>query len=333
MEIKFSPPWKHEEWRAEVEAWIADQVADHGLRATEPSERIHLRPWSTVLRVPTNEGDLYFKAGGPTQKFEPGLLKLLNSKRPDDVLPLLAADPLHGWTLMPDGGATLRKENDGKTNLAAWLEILPRYAKMQIASADWLAEMENAGVPDRRVGKLAQTYVDILNDAEALAISEEEDALNPDQHARLVKAAPVVEQMAAELDSFGMPAALEHGDLHDGNIFASRKIYDWGDASITHPFFTFLLPLRFFAHKLGVSEYEEHPDLINLRDAYLNPWTGLAPYDQILNAWKLAHHLSKFQRTIGWYQVVKTTAGLERDDELSVSGWFLEFLNQPTDRF
>jgi hypothetical protein len=333
MATKFNPPWHKKEWRSDAEAWIAEQLADRGLRATAPSEQIHLRPWSTVLCVPTNEGDLFFKAGGPTQKFEPGLLKLLNMKRPNDVLPLLAADPLRGWSLLPDGGPTLRKANDGKPNLVAWLEILPRYAKMQIGSADWLSDLENVGVPNRRVSKLPTAYVDILNDAEAIAISEEEDALNPDQHARLVKAAPVVEQMAAELDSFGIPAALEHGDLHDGNIFAIRKIYDWGDAAITHPFFTFLLPLRFMAHKLGVSEYDQHPDLLQLRDAYFKPWAALAPYDRVLEAWQLAHHLSKFQRTIGWYQVVKTTAGLEREDELSVSGWFLEFLNHPTDRF
>jgi hypothetical protein len=333
MMNKFIPPWQEKEWRDEAEAWIAEQLADRGSPATTPSEQIHNRPWSTVLRVPTSEGDLFFKAGGPTQKFEPGLLKILNERLPDYALPLLAAEPERGWTLLPDGGPTLRKANEGKPNLAAWLEILPRYARMQIASADWLFNLENAGAPNRRVNKLATAYLDILNDSEAIVISDEEDALDAGQHARLVKAAPAVEQMAAELDSFGIPSALEHGDLHDGNIFANRKIYDWGDAAITHPFFTFLLPLRFIAHKLGISEYDQHPDLVQLQDAYFKPWAELAPYDRILDAWKLAHHLSKFQRTIGWYQVVKTTAGLERQDELSVSGWFLEFLNHPTNRF
>ncbi len=330
---KFNAPWQQSEWRAEAENWIAERLAERGLQATAPSEQVHIRPWSTVLRVPTNEGDLFFKAGGPTQKFEPRLLKLLNERRPEDVLPLLAADLERGWSLLPDGGQTLRAANEGKPKLAAWLEILPRYAKMQIATAQWSSDLTNAGVPYRRLDILAKAYVDILNDPEAIVISNEEDALTAGQYERLVRAATHIEEMIAELDSFGIPAALEHGDLHDGNIFSSRKIYDWGDAAITHPFFTFLLPLRFMTHKLGIGEYDAHPDLIQLKDAYFRPWAELAPYDKILEAWKLAYHLSKFQRTIGWYQVVKTTAGLDRQDELSVSGWFLEFLNHPTDRF
>jgi hypothetical protein len=333
MSEKFQAPWNQHHWRADVDSWIAGRLSNLKMKAAGASEQVHARPWSTVLRVPTENGSLYFKAGGPTQRFEPALLRLLNERQPGAVLPLLAADTVRGWSLMPDGGQTLRKANDGKFNLEDWLAILPRYAKLQTASADWIADLQAAGVPDRRLPFLARAYSQILNDTEATLIGEEDDMLTEAQHERLLSASSNVAGMIDELSSFGIPAALEHGDLHDGNVFADGQIYDWGDAALSHPFFTLLLPLRFAARHLGVSEHEAHPNLIRLRDTYLGQWSDLMSPERLLQAWKLAHHLAKFQRTMGWYQVVKTTAGLEMGDLLSVSGWFLEFLQHPTDRF
>lgn len=334
---KFSPPWQNAEWRAEAEAWIIDRLAERGLRATAPIEQIHAQPWSTVLRVPTTEGDLFFKAGGPTQRFEPGLLKLLKERRPADVLPLLAADVERGWSLLPDGGITLRTKSDGNPNLEAWSEILPSFAALQIASSGWQPEMLATGIPDRRLAQLPQIYVDILNDREVPLISDDEDGLSAEQHARLLALAPTVKEMFAELEALGVPPTLEHGDLHDANIFAQEsgyRIFDWGDAALTHPFFSFLLPLRFASHKLGIREHDAHPKLIELRDLYLRPWTDFAPLAKLRQAWQLAHHLSKFVRTINWYQVVKTTESDKVPEyRLSVSGWFLEFLSHPTNRF
>jgi aminoglycoside phosphotransferase (APT) family kinase protein len=130
------------------------------------------------------------------------------------------------------------------------------------------------------------------------------------------------------LASGPIPPALEHGDLHDGNIFASGRIYDWGDASLTHPFFTLILPIRHTAAKLEVSEYTEHPALLQLRDAYLNEWRDFASFDELVAIWNIAFRLGKFVRAVSWYSVVKLNDPAHGDPYQGwVAGWLLEGLN------
>ena len=101
--------WERPEWLAEVEDWIRERVGELGAHVTGAIERAHLRWWSTVLRVPTSGGDLYFKAGARTQAFEPALVLELARARPALVPGVVAAEPERGWMLMRDGGRQLRE--------------------------------------------------------------------------------------------------------------------------------------------------------------------------------------------------------------------------------
>ena len=87
----------------EVHAWL-DEV---GIVVTAPLETIHQRPWSTVLRVPTAEGDLYLKQEAPVQAFEVALTVALASRWPDRVPEVVAADVERAWLLLRDGGTRI----------------------------------------------------------------------------------------------------------------------------------------------------------------------------------------------------------------------------------
>ena len=49
------------------------------------------------------------------------------------------------------------------------------------------------------------------------------------------------------------------------------RVFDWGDAVVGHPFGTLLVTLRVVAHWTGLPNGA--PELLRLRDAYLEPWT------------------------------------------------------------
>jgi len=49
----------------EAHAWIHAQVDGLGIALVGAITQLHVRPWSTVLRVPTGDGDLHFKASVP----------------------------------------------------------------------------------------------------------------------------------------------------------------------------------------------------------------------------------------------------------------------------
>ena len=66
--------WVQPEWLEEATAWVRARLAEHGLEPTGEIEQPHVRWWSTVLRIPTSEGDLWFKANAPPHAFEARLL-------------------------------------------------------------------------------------------------------------------------------------------------------------------------------------------------------------------------------------------------------------------
>jgi hypothetical protein len=70
-------PWDQAGWRDTVDDWIAAQLARQELTITGPISLVQQRAWSAVLRVPTAEGSLYFKASAPVLGHEPGLLQAL----------------------------------------------------------------------------------------------------------------------------------------------------------------------------------------------------------------------------------------------------------------
>ena len=75
--------------------------------------------------------------------------------------------------------------------------------------------------------------------------------------------------------SGGVTGSLQHDDLHDANVFVAdgrHRFFDWGDASVAHPFLSLLVPLRVAADALGVPNGDRV--LLRLRDAYLEPWSA-----------------------------------------------------------
>lgn len=288
-------------------------------------EQPHVRIWSTVLKVPTERGNVFFKAGGVTQHFEPALLAMLAERRPADTLVPLATDAGRGWSLLPDGGPTMRQALQGQVGLDEWTKLLSSYAKLQIAASEW-ADLPATGLPVRPLESLAETFAEILDDKDLTHVRDQEDFLTQAQFDRLMGMRGEFSEMAAELAGSGIPQSLEHGDLHDANVFANGLIYDWGDSSLSFPFFTLIIPIRQMATKLEVSQYADHPALLQLRDAYLGEWKEFAPQEKLVRTWKTAFRLGKFVRAIGWYDVVKKseTGGEEYED--SVTGWLLEGL-------
>ncbi len=179
-------------------AWIHAALEHHGLWATGPIMQPHEFPWSTVLRVPTAAGDIYFKAPAPNLRHEAALTRALTQYEPDCVLPLLAVDAERGWMLMPDGGTRLREVVRPSRDAAAWLPVLPRYAELQMAMAEHVDELLALGVPDRRLATLPGQYARLLEDHEVLRI-DRQPGLSTAQYRRLQELAPRIEELCAEL--------------------------------------------------------------------------------------------------------------------------------------
>jgi hypothetical protein len=302
--------WTEPDWLESVHAWIRSQLERLGLEPAGEIEQPHVRPWSTVLRVPTDDGDVWFKANMPTQAFEVAVVETLAARRPDLVPTLLATDLQRGWMLQGDGGTRLREILEETGDFDVWIEILPLYAELQMDVAADRDRLLAAGVPDRLLASLPGQFEEVLADAEAL------ETLTQDERRRLASLAPRIEAECRELADYGLPETIQHDDLHDGQVFVRDGrflFFDWGDACVSHPFYTLVVTLAVLAYRLELDH--DAPELDRFRDAYLEPWTRFRPRRELEQAYPFAYRLGVLCRGLTWRSVVAVLPQPLRDDE------------------
>jgi len=249
--------WRDPAWLAGVHDWIDRRLAQLGLTRVGVPEQPHVCPWATVLRVPTRSGDVWFKANAAQLMHEAALVRRIASRRPDAVPPLLAADTETGWMLMADAGEPLRAVIARERSLDRWYDVLQRYAGVQLDLADAVDELLALGVPDMRLATLPAAYERLLDQIGA--------------NGRFRAAAPMVADLCAELAAYGLPELLQHDDLHDGQVFVRdgrHLLMDWGDACVSHPFFTLSVTLEGVL-AWGPDDIENSVDTAPFRDIYL----------------------------------------------------------------
>jgi hypothetical protein len=278
--------WTQTAWLQSAHGWILAELERLGLAPTGPIEQPHVRPWSTVLRVPTGGGDLWFKANMPALAREAAVVSVLVRRRPDCVPELLAADLERGWMLLGDGGTRLREAG---LDVACWEEVLARYAQLQLDLVADRDELLAAGAPDRRLAVLPVLYEEL--------VAGEHPLLQDEELTRLRTLTPRIAELCEELAAFGLPETIQHDDLHDGQVFVRDGRYlffDWAEACVAHPFFTLTVTL-------GVLGNEPE----RFRDAYLEPWTRIAPREELLAAFPTAYLLGGVCRALTWRAVIE----------------------------
>jgi hypothetical protein len=257
--------WTDPTWLAEAHEWIHAQLARLDTRAVGEIEQRSVQPWSTVLRVPTDLGDVYFKANGTVQRHEVALVTLLAERRPDCIPAPLAGDLERGWMLMGDAGIQLRELIGMEQEMTRWLDVLPLYAGVQIDLAADAEELIALGTPDLRLATLPARYEQLLDQLEGLP---------PHELARCRGSVPRVADMCRELAGYGLPDTIQHDDLDDEQIFVRDGRYlllDWGDACVSHPFFSMSVTLEGVI-AWGVDDVRGAVEIEPFRDAYLRPF-------------------------------------------------------------
>jgi hypothetical protein len=256
-------------------------------------------PWSTVLRVPTGRGPVWFKANAPGLAQEAAVVEILAARRADLIPTLLATDLERGWMLQADGGARLRETMRTAADYDVWEQILPLYAGLQIDAAADRQRLLEAGAPDRRLAVLPHQLEELLADGQEL------ESLSADELRRLHELVPRIETEARELAAYELPETIQHDDLHDGQVFVrdgGYVFFDWGDACVSHPFFTLVVTLAVLAYRLELEH--DSPDLDRFRDAYLEAWTRFHPQDDLQRAFAIAYRLGVLCRGLTWAMIV-----------------------------
>lgn len=310
--------WSTAAWRDSATAWADDALAAHGIRRTGAVDQPHLRPWSTVLRLPTTAGSVWLKAPGPGVAGEVTLYPVLARHAPDTVLAPYAVDVERGWLLLPDGGAVLGRRLD-EASVTTWHDALAGYAQLQQRVTPAADELVAAGAPDHRPARLAALLDEVADQASAVAADDAERAVV----ARARRERGRVEDLAHLLAAGGPAPSVQHDDLHRDNVFAhGPRVFDWGDAVVGHPFSSLLVALRDTAAPYGVGL--DDPRVTAARDAYLAPYGGPSP--ATLRLVDAARTVGILSRTASWLRALAPLTPSEAADVREAPYRWLEML-------
>ena len=185
-----------------------------------------------------------------------------------------------------------------------WEPVIARYTELQIGLAEHVDEILALGIPDRRLAMLPALYSQLLTDTAMMKVDQEK-GLTANEFHQLQNLTVRFEQICADLTAFGIPESLNHGDFHDGNVLLKNGrtiFFDWGDASITHPF----VSLRTFFVSIEISleldDYVFTPEMSALLDLYLEPFQKFATKSDLGKAYALSKPVASIVSALAWHQ-------------------------------
>ncbi|WP_371404611.1 aminoglycoside phosphotransferase family protein [Kribbella sp. NBC_00662] len=317
------PAWTRPEWYDEALPWIAEHV-----EVTGPWTQVRSWGLSNVLRVPTADGDVYFKAIAhsttiePTRPdalpflfaHEPVFLEKASSDRPGELPAPLAIDSERAWMLLPDLGTPLAAETD----IEVWIDAVRRHARLQRSYATHPERLLDISCVDRRLAVLDAGLDGLLGP------NPMTDQLEPHERALLPDRAKKLHEAITELIAIGIPETLLHGDIHPRNIAVRGNqvlAFDWTDASLSHP----------FLDMVTFTEGERSPLSTDQRvlDAYLTEWEAYASPADLRRALALATQLGTLHQTMTYAHLPDHLTGPSKTSMQRGGLWWLRQLLKP----
>jgi hypothetical protein len=318
--------WEDPGWRAGALDWATERLAERGRALDGEPEQPHVRAWSTAFRLPVPTGAVWLKAVGPGSSHEPALVVALGEWVPEHVLVPLAVHRERRLVLLPDGGATMRAAG-GSASVPAWEAMLRDYAQLQVELVPHTDEMVDLGVPDLRPERLPGLVTELLGDDESLLL-DRPGGLISQRRDQLMAGLDELGGLCRRLTESGIPTTVQHDDLHDANVFVAdgrHRFFDWGDATVAHPFLSLVVPLRIAARALDVPKGD--PALLRLRDVYLEPWSEYGSPDALREVAAVAVQVCPLPRAMTWRRILRGVPPAERREWAdAVPGWTAEYL-------
>jgi hypothetical protein len=327
--------WTSAAFLADVRAWVEGRLAARGIHLTGEWDQPHARVWSSAIRFETTAGRVWFKVNGPGTAHEAALVRLIDERIPGLVPEVLAVDTERHWSLSRDGGPPLRSLGGPDALWGPWEELVARYADAQLALAPERAAVLATGVPEVSPGTAPALARRLLSDLTAVPVPD--GGLGPEQADRLEAVLPRLDGWCAELAAAGVPDSVQHDDLHSANVcwngtVADARIIDWGDASWGHPFGTMLATMNSIAYHAGLFDESRPitaPQVLRVRDAYLEPFTSCAPRAELVPLVRLARRVGCVAKALSYEAALTgTSVAVHAAEDFPVREWFLVLLEE-----
>lgn len=304
-------PWYKTGFYKESNHWLEVESAKAGFKLIN-SEQVKVSDITMVQKAKTDKEDLYFKATTKVSHFENSLTEHLSFYYPRKSVSVVTTHSKEPWFIMKDlSGTPLRQLK----NKELWKKALQEYAQLQVEETKHIDKVIQMGVPDRRIHVLKKNIQDHLLEMCQTGLSDKETSEVMAIQSELL-------DMCNQIEG-SIPNSIDHGDLHSNNIQFMKDdpfFFDWGDASVTHPFFS----TRVFWNAIDelVDSEDEWLKMVDyFRPYYLEPWTVFASMHELEKILLISDQLSCVHRGLGWHLYINPNRENIKESERRPSQW------------
>jgi hypothetical protein len=194
-----------------------------------------------VARFVTSDGYIYLKHTPKLLALEAGIIQVLHDQFHMSVPEIIAHNAELNCFLMKDAGRPLREILKQQFDAALFCKAIEQFTKMQLAVVDHLNIFIDMGVPDWRLNKLPDLYMQLLSQKKILLA----DGLSEKEISELEKLLPKVSNLCEKLSDYAIKPSIVQPDFNDNNtliadISRDITIIDLGEVVISHPFFSLI---------------------------------------------------------------------------------------------
>lgn len=294
------PAFHRPGWFDQAEHWVQFQLDRLGIQVTGSVEQFR-QGWTSFsqLRVPTNQGWIYFKAGNEPAPGEAELTLALAQRWPQSVAEPLAIDAKRNWMLNRDFHA--QQPRIDLQDLPAFASTL---AKLQLDSSHELQQWQELGCRQISLANFLQSAQQ--PEQYRTTLQEGGGGLNDQEWSRFQEALQPVADECRVLAEVDLPLTLVHTDFQASNLAVldgKKLLLGWNGTVISHPFLA--LGRIFQDHQLTLEQGSgQVSDQSTMRidnelyqeviESYLQPFSSLASQANLsraLDAAKKLDHL------------------------------------------
>jgi hypothetical protein len=306
----------------QVIQWGYQYLSSHGykLKSSQP-ESVQTTPWSFVVRFRTSAGYIYLKQTPEMLALEPIITQILHKQFHASVPKVIAHNAELNCFLMKDAGKLLREILKQQFDAALYCRAIEQFTSMQLAVADYVDIFLDIAVPDWRLDKLPDLYMQLLAQKKVLLA----DGLSEKEISELEKLLPRVSSLCQKLSDYAIKPSIVQPDFHDNNMLIADKsrditIIDLGEIAISHPFFSLINCL----HQAKKHHILTDDTYLRLRDACLKNFMIFGTKRYLLEAFAIADILFFIYGALGDYRLLiacdkaKFTSSFQRHGRLSI---------------
>lgn len=281
-----------------INLWAHRALLANGYVPIETPQIIQDTPWSSVSKILTTNGFVYLKLMPLTLSLEPQVTQLLATKFDAPVPNIIAQNQELHCFLMSDCGQPLRSLLKHNFQVDLLKQALGIYTRIQFATANQVYIFLKLGVPDWRLAKLPDLYVQLILQQDFL----QQDGMTADDIIRIQGSQHKVSELCEKLAIYNIPETLDHTDFHDNNIVLDSNtkklsIIDWGETVITHPFFSVL----------NLREQVQRQHEYDMHDLCIDNWLLTIEKTRLTEALQLAKQLWPVYSALAYYRLTLST--------------------------